>query len=302
MIDGGSNVCITGDLGSLLDVVDIKLITILDALEGSPTSYNDCTTKQGLLPLLLSNGTTYYQTCFYWANMVETIISPAAVLASSDVFYSWTQEGFKDLLLPESIHFTSHDGLLSMFFPLICCNGLYYCNTDVYTVNQDPVCVRCQCTMMATSNTPPHWPPWKFTPTTRARQVESKVWALQFGSLGEGQLDALPWHVGGMPSVFEYRPFRFVDFKEQAYICKQLARCTAEHIPGCGSEFSMDFGFMQASIEDYKQPNKALNCIVKSYNGHWAYLLIVDSESWRVWAFLTVNKEPLLAILCTSIL
>ncbi len=65
MIDGGSNVCITGDLGSLLDVVDIKLITILDALEGSPTSYNDCTTKQGLLPLLLSNGTTYYQTCFY---------------------------------------------------------------------------------------------------------------------------------------------------------------------------------------------------------------------------------------------
>jgi hypothetical protein len=99
MIDGGLNVCITGDLSSLLDVVDIKPILILVPLEGSLTSYDDCITKCGLLPLLLSNGTTYYQTCFYCANMVETTISPAAVLASSNVFYSWNQEGFKDPLL-----------------------------------------------------------------------------------------------------------------------------------------------------------------------------------------------------------
>jgi hypothetical protein len=57
MIDGGSNVCVTGDIGSLLDMVDIKPITILIALEGSPTLYDNCITKQGLLPLLLSNGT-----------------------------------------------------------------------------------------------------------------------------------------------------------------------------------------------------------------------------------------------------
>ncbi len=58
MINGGSNVCVTGDLGSLLDVVDIKPITILFALEGALESYDDCITKHGLLPLSLLYGTT----------------------------------------------------------------------------------------------------------------------------------------------------------------------------------------------------------------------------------------------------
>jgi hypothetical protein len=79
MIDGGSNVCVTGNLGSLLNVNDIKPITILVALKGAPESYDDCITKRGLLPLSLSNGMTYYQACFYCANLVETIISPAAI-------------------------------------------------------------------------------------------------------------------------------------------------------------------------------------------------------------------------------
>jgi hypothetical protein len=41
MIYGGSNVCVTGDHGSLLNIVDIKPITILVTLEGSSTSYDD---------------------------------------------------------------------------------------------------------------------------------------------------------------------------------------------------------------------------------------------------------------------
>jgi hypothetical protein len=47
------------------------------------------------------------------------------------------QEGYKDPMLPGSLQFTSHDGLLSMYFPLWCCDGLCYCDTDVYTVDQD---------------------------------------------------------------------------------------------------------------------------------------------------------------------
>jgi len=79
LIDGGSNVCVTGDLNNLLDVTDITPIDISVALDGVPTSVDDKITKRGLLPITLSDGTTYYQTCFYCANMVETIISPAAV-------------------------------------------------------------------------------------------------------------------------------------------------------------------------------------------------------------------------------
>jgi hypothetical protein len=139
IVDGGSNVCVTGNLGSLLDLVDIKPITILVALQGAPESYDDCITKRGLLPLSLSDGSLYYQTCFYCANMVEIIISQAAVLASSDVFFSWSQEGFKDPTIHGSLQFTSRNGLLSMFFPLQCRDGLYYCDMDVYRVNRDPV-------------------------------------------------------------------------------------------------------------------------------------------------------------------
>jgi hypothetical protein len=135
-----------------------------------------------------------------------------------------------------------------------------------------------------------------FHPTMKACQVESEVWALQFGSPGEHQLDVLPNQVEGTPSKFEYHPFRSIDFKEQAYICKQPTNKLAEWIPGCGSEFFMDFGFLRASLEDYKHPNKAHDRIILSYDGFCAYLLIVDSASRRVWAFLTASKEPPLAI------
>ena len=144
LIDGGSNVCITGDLHTLLDVTDITPIDISVTLDGVPSSLDNKITKRGLLPITLSDGTTYYQTCFYCASMVETIISPAAVLASSDVFYYWNQEGCKDPLVPGLIKFTSHDGLLSMHFDLHQRDGLYYCSTDVFTVDLDPVRVHCR--------------------------------------------------------------------------------------------------------------------------------------------------------------
>lgn len=250
MVDDGSNVCVTSDIANLLDVVDIEPITILVALEGSPSSFDDCITKRDVLPLSLSDDTTYIQPCFYCANMVETIISPAAVLSSRDVFFRWTQEGFCDPAVPGSLRFNSQDRLLSMHFPLRCHDGLYYCDTDVYSVDCNPVRPTCTRTTAIPPQQPTqtHRPASKYVPTTRARQVESEVWALRFGSLGEGQLDALPSHVDGIPPVFEYHPFRHIDFKEQAYIRKQPARKSAERLPACDCEFFMDFGFMRASI------------------------------------------------------
>jgi hypothetical protein len=110
-----------------------------------------------------------------------------------------------------------------MHFLLRCRDGLYYCDTNVYTVDRDPVRPTCARTTALPAPPPTHRPASKFVPTTRARQVESEVWALRFGSPGEGQLDALPRHVNGVPPVFEYHPFRHIDFKEQAYIRKQPA-------------------------------------------------------------------------------
>jgi hypothetical protein len=283
---------VTGDIGILLDVTNITPINISVALSGDFPSLNDRITKRGLLPLTLSDGTIYYQTCFYCANMVETIISPAAVLASSDVFYYWCQEGCRDPTVPGRIRFSSHDGLLNMQFDLIHKDGLYYCNTDVFTVDRDPVRPRCHRSVAPTRTPPP-----KYIPTSKARQVESEVWLLRFGSPGKHQLTVLPSNVIGTPTSFEYHPFRLIDFKEQAYIRKQAARRTAERMPTCGAEFFIDFAFMRASTEDYKRPNKATDRVVTSYDGYSSHLVIVDSASRRVWAFLAKSKEPPLDIL-----
>jgi hypothetical protein len=64
IIDGGSNVCITGNLSILLDVEDIMPINILVALDGTSSSMDDRITKHGLLPLTLLDVTIYYRTCF----------------------------------------------------------------------------------------------------------------------------------------------------------------------------------------------------------------------------------------------
>ncbi len=54
---------------------------------------------------------------------------------------------------------------------------------------------------------------------------------------------------------------------------------------------------MQALSDDYKCPKKSTDCIITSYDSHAAHLIIVDSASRRVWAFLTKSKDPPLDIL-----
>ena len=92
-------------------------------------------------------------------------------------------------------------------------------------------------------------------------------------------------------------PFRYIDFKEQAYSRKQPANKVFERMQACGEEFYMDFGFMRASTADYKRPNKQTDRVVLSYDGYSAYLIIVDGASRRLWVFLTQTKEPPLDIL-----
>jgi hypothetical protein len=50
LIDGGSNLSVTGDLTILLDVSDITPIDISVALDGKSTSLDNRITKRGLSP------------------------------------------------------------------------------------------------------------------------------------------------------------------------------------------------------------------------------------------------------------
>jgi hypothetical protein len=137
LINGGANICLTNNLSLLVDAIDIQLLPITVALNNTVT-LNNCCTKQGFIPLTLTDGSIHWQICYYCANAAETIISPQAILASSNVFSLWTMTSFKDGS-PGFICFDRHDGLLKMSLSLDCNNGLYYCPTNVFTTNTFPV-------------------------------------------------------------------------------------------------------------------------------------------------------------------
>jgi hypothetical protein len=115
---------------------------------------------------------------------------------------------------------------------------------------------------------------------------------LCLGSPSRYQLDMLPGNVTGTPLVFEYHPFQFVDFKEQARIRKQSAHQSAERTTDTRKCFYMDFGFMRSSQSDYSCPNKRTDRVIKSWDRYSSYLLIVDEASRYAWVFLTGSKDP----------
>jgi hypothetical protein len=185
LVDGGANICATGNLSILVGVVDIPPLPITVALKDSNTSIDDCCTKRGFLPLSMSDGSIHWQVTFFCANMVETIILPQAILASSDVFVSWTMTGYKDGR-PGSLQFDSHDGFLHVHLSLVCHDGLYYCPTDVFTLDHSPIRVNSawaptDATVLCVTNNRPQsvlrWPSC-YEPTTKAHQLESEVWLL----------------------------------------------------------------------------------------------------------------------------
>ena len=120
-----------------MDIVTIPPLPISVVTTTHEFSVDACCTKKGLLPLTLTDGSTYYQECYYCKNATETIISPDAILQASDILVHWTQEGHKDGG-PGNIRFSSDSGLYAITLTLEKRDGLYYSPTDVFTVTKDP--------------------------------------------------------------------------------------------------------------------------------------------------------------------
>jgi hypothetical protein len=195
LIDGGANICITGDMDSLFNVVAIPPLSISVAVEGA-SSIDDCCTARGMTPLQLDDGSIYWQVCYFCTNAVKTIISPQAIVDSSDVFQLWHQTGYWSggVSSPGSIQFDIHDGLLTMSMTLVLHDGLNYCPTDVYAVDTMPASrflpAVWRVASPATLPVPRKSRSYKrFIPASKVKQVESEVWLLGLGSLGVHQLD-----------------------------------------------------------------------------------------------------------------
>jgi hypothetical protein len=179
----------------------------------------------------------YWQDCYYSKNAVKTIISPQAIVDSSDVFQSWHQLGYHiGDPTPGRIRFDSHDGLVGVSMTLVHHEGLHYCPTDVYTLDHTLATwfsLAVQRVTRKDVNAPVKGPARsRFVPTTKAKQVESEEWLLRLGSPGVRRLDLLPGCVTGIPSTFFYHPFHYINHKEQASIKKLPGQpslvCTSE--------------------------------------------------------------------------
>jgi hypothetical protein len=179
-------------------------------------------------------------------------------------------------------------------------DGLYYCPMDVFMVDWDPV----WCNILIIRRTVVPDPPVKqrhkeYNPVSTNRLTESELWMLRLGSPGEDQLDLLTGKVTGIPPGFHYHPFRFIDWKEEAWVQKKATGKSAARITDIGRQFYMDFGFMHASSSNYSRPNKMTDWVIDSWDEYSLYLLVVDEALRYIWVFLTKSKEPPLDIIDT---
>jgi hypothetical protein len=218
-MDGSTNICIMGILWLLVDMVSIPPLPIGVATTLGSFLVDDCCTKRGLIPLTLSNGLVYYQQCYYCKNATNTIISLDKILAASDTLVHWTQESHKGNASGD-IQFTINSGLYSITLELEKWDWLYYCPTEVFMVDHDPVWSSIPVIRWIVAHDPPPLSNQSkgYMLVTRDCMTESEVWMLCLGSLGEQQLDMLPGNVTGIQPGFQYHPFCFIDWKEVAWI------------------------------------------------------------------------------------
>jgi hypothetical protein len=98
---------------------------------------------------------------------------------------------------------------------------------------------------------------------------------LRLGLSEEDQLTLLPGKATGIPSSFQFHPFWFLDWKEEARVQKQAAGKVFERTTEVGRRFYMDFGFMRASTLYYSRPKKANDRVISSWDGYltcWSWM------------------------------
>jgi len=262
MADSGANCCMTNNWKLLEDIELLpNPIQVGIALEKRDSAVEMTLCKHiGNLPIECDDGYIIRTPCFYNPHATDTIISPQAILDQSREFNEWIQVG---RTIGESgvLMFQGKAGTRQI--TLHQRNGLYYCNAITYNIYQSQ---QDEDEWEATASfgickiaTPEHSKPTpqrtrkgkpqagRFQPTTKAKILESETWSLRLGACHETQLKVLPQHALGLPKQFEFHPFRYIDFKEQARIRKQPVGRNPIHVSERGKQFHMDFGFLRTS-------------------------------------------------------
>jgi hypothetical protein len=289
----------TADISKLTNLrkLDQPIIIGVAVNDNGDSSANECT-HIGDLQVKCDDGSTISTICFYNPSASDTIISPQSIIDHSTEFKSWTQVGQR-FGKAGTIQFNG-DGITKSL-TLQQNNGLYYCNSETFDIFNDydegkPTINRMtmQDAEIQTEEVKkrPKRQPKRYTPASKAKILESETWYLRLGGCSETALEDLTEHAIGLPKSFEWHPFRFIDFKEQARIQKRPVGRNPTRVAERGRRFYFDFGFIRASNEDYSRPTKEKDRVIESYDGFTSYLLVVDEVSKYSWIFLTKSKDP----------
>jgi hypothetical protein len=296
LADSGANCCMTTNINLLSNIRQLKnpiTIGLAVSNDGIVSSTSECT-HIGDLSIKCDNGETFSTKCFYNPNASDTIISPQAVIDGSDEFVAWNQRGRK-FGQPGQLNFVGPKGTKSITLQQH--NGLYFISSTTYNIVDDnadieldqpiPSCGEFTANKMETTSTqtnishrPKKLAPRakRFTPTTQSKVLEAETWYLRMGGCNEDQLDKLTQHAVGIPSKFEWHPFRFVDFKEQARVWKQPMGQDPNKVAERGRRFYMDYGFVRASNEDFDRPTKKKDRVIELFDGYSSYLFLDEDE------------------------
>lgn len=295
--DMGANINMCDDLNELRDIEEITPFPVGLAAEGSPSM---CTHKGKYTIHDDISGSPLDVTMYYNKDGNGIILSPSAIIAESDIFESCSQTIYKDSR-PGTLKFRSSSGLYTFTMSLVKRNGLYYTKTPQYKMVYSILGVEDEDDAFFETlevekqeeevNAVRSGRP-QYHPVRPHKQAESEVFSLRLGNPSETQMQLLGKSADGLPSKFEFHPFRQIDWKTQARIRKKAAKKTADHVHQRAKRFYMDFGFMRASASDYTRRKKDVDRVVESFDGYSSYLLIVDEHTKHVWTLLTKSKEP----------
>ncbi len=302
--DSGANICVTNDPSLLINVIEIDPVPLCMTTSSpdAPTDPTSLCTHKGFLPMALLDSTIHYQPFLGNRHATNTIISPESILHNNHHFHWWTQARHKMPVRghnqsPDDLSFYNLASQLLLSLPLKRQQGLYYCSNTTFLPDSDashPTTLRVSVSLPNTGTFGPRPPQYHGPrqPTTRGRQLLSKLWALCLGHCDAWQLDHIPNHTNGIPSSFSPHPFCFINAKEEGGIQKQPIGHSPEKAPTPRLRFFMDFGFIRASTSDYCHPCPGVNRVVKCFEGFTSYLIIVGEAAQYIWVFLRKSKEP----------
>jgi hypothetical protein len=300
MADTGANCSMTANWKALRNVKQLEksiFVGVAVTDDGNIRQTAECT-HIGDYPIECDDGSVIFTKCFYNPNASDTIISPQAIIDASAEFHTWEQIG-RRMGQPGQLRFIGHSTTRTI--TLHQNNGLYFCNSQVFDVKDENECWNNRvdpemdvgmhkCETNRTSRKPGK--SQQYTPTSKAKILESETWYLRLGGCSEQQLADLPKHATGLPAKFEWHPFRFVDFREFARVHKQPVGRDPSRVSRRAARFYFDFGFMRASNDDFTKPSVHSDRVVESFDGYTSYLMIVDEVTKYSWIFPTKSKEP----------